>query len=207
MNQGRELLPTRKSLLTRLKNWEDQDSWRAFFDTYWKLIYQTAIRSGLSDAEAQDVVQETVFSVCKSIKDFEYDAKHGSFKGWLLRLTQWRITDQIRKRQKKIKSPAPQGTSTKTSTIERVIDPAGLALEAAWDEEWETNLLEVAVERVKRKVNPNDYQIFDLYAVKQWPVSRVARALKVNRAKIYLVKHRIGNLVKKEIAYLQTKPV
>src|SRR6266496_3881416 len=38
-NDADDLLPTRWSLLTRLKNWDDQASWQEFFDTYWKLIY------------------------------------------------------------------------------------------------------------------------------------------------------------------------
>ena len=48
-------LPTRKSLLTRLKDWDDQESWRDFYNTYWKLIYNVARKAGLTDAEAQDV--------------------------------------------------------------------------------------------------------------------------------------------------------
>jgi hypothetical protein len=32
------LIPTRYSLLSRLQNWDDQDSWKDFFDTYWRLI-------------------------------------------------------------------------------------------------------------------------------------------------------------------------
>ena len=51
-----DLIPTRRSLLNRLKNWEDNESWRSFFDTYWKLIYGFATRRGLSHDEAQDVV-------------------------------------------------------------------------------------------------------------------------------------------------------
>ena len=51
-----ELLPTRRSLLVRLRDWEDQSSWRDFFNTYWKFIYGVAIKSGLSDSEAEDVV-------------------------------------------------------------------------------------------------------------------------------------------------------
>src|SRR5271154_3734366 len=100
MNDCSEFIPTRQSLLSRLKDWNDQESWRVFFDTYWKLIYNAAIKAGLTDAEAQDTVQETVISVMKSMPDFQYDAKKGSFKGWLLSLTKWRITDQFRKRQK-----------------------------------------------------------------------------------------------------------
>ena len=50
-------ISTRYSLLSRMQDLGDQDSWKDFFDTYWRLIYSFAIKSGLTDAEAQDVVQ------------------------------------------------------------------------------------------------------------------------------------------------------
>src|SRR2546425_8473448 len=79
-NDPDELLPTRWILIERLKNWDDQESWRQFFDTYWKLIYGVAIKSGLTHPEAQDVVQETVMSVCKNMPNFKADPAYGSFK-------------------------------------------------------------------------------------------------------------------------------
>jgi hypothetical protein len=48
-----DLIPTRESLLSRPKNWEDRQSWQNFFDTHWNLIYGMARKAGLSDAEAQ----------------------------------------------------------------------------------------------------------------------------------------------------------
>lgn len=201
------IIPTRQSLLSRLKNWNDDAGWRDFFDTYWRLIYHTAVKAGLTDAEAQDVVQETIISVSKSMLKFEYDRTSGSFKGWLLQLTRWRIADQVRKRQRGVDARRPSPTSTRTGTIERIPDPAGVALEASWDAEWERNLLEAAIERVKRKVDPKHYQVFDLYVFKRWTVGRVAKALNINPGKVYLVKHRISRLIKKELALLQTKPI
>jgi RNA polymerase sigma-70 factor (ECF subfamily) len=86
-------IPTRYSLLSRLQDRDDQDSWKDFFDTYWRLIYSFAIKSGLTDAEAQDVVQETVISVSRDIQKFKRDRTLGTFKGWLRNLTRWRIAD------------------------------------------------------------------------------------------------------------------
>src|SRR5215472_3086238 len=100
-----EFIPTRYTLLSRLQNWEDNESWKDFFDTYWRLIYSVARKSGLTEAEAQDVVQETVISVAKHIHKFRRDRKLGSFKGWLRNLTRWRIADQLRKRTRL--APAP----------------------------------------------------------------------------------------------------
>src|SRR5687767_11139741 len=93
-----ELIPTRQSLLSRLKDWQDRDGWKEFFDTYWRLIYTVALKAGLTQSEAEEVVQDTVVSVSKQMPAFQYD-QAGSFKGWLLQITRRRIADQFRKRQ------------------------------------------------------------------------------------------------------------
>ena len=78
-------LPTRQTLLSRLKDWDDAESWREFFESYSKLIYGVARRSGLSDSDAQEVVQETLVTVANKIPDFKYDPNKGSFKEFLIR--------------------------------------------------------------------------------------------------------------------------
>src|SRR6266436_3633656 len=97
-NTPREPIPTRHSLLNRLKDWGDQTSWQEFFDTYWQLIYNVAVKAGLPDAEAQEVVQETVIAVARKIGEFKADPARGSFSAWLMQLTRWRIADQFRNR-------------------------------------------------------------------------------------------------------------
>src|SRR5947207_15006258 len=154
-NDPDELLPTRWTLIERLKNWDDQESWRQFFETYWKLIYSVALKSGLTHPEAQDVVQETIISVSKKIQDFKADPTRCSFKSLLLYLARWRIIDQVRKRPKENaphqqRAPdSPAGNAATTATEERVPDPAGNALDVIWDNEWERNLISVALEKLE----------------------------------------------------------
>jgi len=66
-----ELIPTRRSLLSRLKDRSDQKIWRVFFDTYLGLIYGLAIKAGLSESEAHDAVQETIIAVSKQMPTFK----------------------------------------------------------------------------------------------------------------------------------------
>jgi RNA polymerase sigma factor (sigma-70 family) len=199
-------IPTRRSLLSRLKNWDDQQSWNDFFHTYWRLIYNFALKSGLTDVEAQEVVQETIITVSKQMPNFKYDPKIGSFKSWLLHTTGWRITDQMRKR---LRHPAGAQNASRdtagTALIDRISDPKGADLERVWDEEWKNNLLEVALERVKATVKARQYQIFDLYVIKQWPVEKVAKTLSISVGQVYLAKHRIAAVLKKEIKELETQ--
>jgi RNA polymerase sigma-70 factor (ECF subfamily) len=208
MADRNELIPTRNSLLSRLKDWEDKESWQDFFDTYWKLVYGVAIKAGLTDQEAQEVVQETVITVARRIPEFKYDPATCSFKTWLLNLTRWRITDQLRKRrpEEARKRRRPDQTA-RTATVERVPDPAGIDLDAIWDEEWQQYLINRATENVKRRVSPEQYQIFDLCLFKQWPVKKVARELGVSMGQVYLAKHRVSVLIKKEIKKLRKKTV
>jgi len=196
---------TRSSLVQRLGNWQDHGGWQDFFDTYWKLIYAVAIKAGLSDAEAQDVVQETVVAVAKQMREGGYDRARSSFKNWLCLITRRRIIDHFRKRTnlKKQSHPATDDTS-RTDTIARVPDPASLELDSVWDEEWRKNLMDAAIERVKQKVAPKQFQIFDLSVLKDLPVREVTKLLKVNTAQVYLARHRISALVKKEVARLET---
>ena len=84
--------------LSRLRSWRDEESWQEFFDTYGRLIYRMAMKAGLSDAEAQDVVQETIILVARKMPGFKYDPAIGSFKSWLRLLTRRRIEKQLKKR-------------------------------------------------------------------------------------------------------------
>src|SRR5205814_2800714 len=124
------LLATRRSLVDRLANWDDQRRWQDFFDRYWKLIYSAARKAGLTDCEAQEVVQETVITVAKKIDKLHYDPALGSFKGWLLQITRWRIADQFRKRDSVQAQRECSDDDRKTATIERLPDSNIVDLDA-----------------------------------------------------------------------------
>lgn len=191
-----ESIPTRESLLSRLKNWDDSGSWNDFFNTYWKLIYNAAIKMGLTESEAQDVVQETVISIAKNMPKFRYRKENGSFKGWLLTLTRWRIIDQLRKRD-----------SAHVRFDENDPESGGMVdafeLEGIWNDEWNRNLVDAAINRVKGRIDPRHFQIFDAYVLQRWPIKKVSSALDVSVPRVYLIKHRVTRIIKREIEILE----
>jgi RNA polymerase sigma-70 factor (ECF subfamily) len=87
--------------------------------------------------------------------------------------------------------------------VENVPTPGDPTVEGLWDKEWEENLFEAAVDRVKRRVKEEQFQMFDLYVVKKWPVGKVAQTLGANTGQVYLAKHRIGGLIRKEVQRLE----
>ncbi|NNE93317.1 MAG: sigma-70 family RNA polymerase sigma factor [Verrucomicrobiales bacterium] len=203
---------TRMSLIERLSDWEDQKTWDEFYQTYWRLIYSVSMKKGLGADEAFDVVQETILSVAKQWKKGQkYDPAKGSFKTWLMNITRWRIADQFRKKQRNPAAqnqsggtPGADGEFRGTATIDRLADEGeSEALERIWDIEWRSNLSAVALDKVKKLVSPKQFQIFDAYVLKDWAADKVKSQLGVSMAQVYLAKHRVGGLVKKEIEKLQ----
>ena len=158
-------LATRRSLLTRLRDASDQTGWQEFFETYWKLLYRVARKSGLTEVEAQDAVQATIITVAQQMPKFRYEPARCSFKGWLLLLTRQRIAHQFRKRNKpggdanRLRTPPapgiaePGGASVSVdagpATVDQLPDASGTGLEAIWDEEWQQHLLSAALKQVK----------------------------------------------------------
>jgi len=191
-------LQTRKSLLSRLRDHEDTQSWQTFFDLYWRLLYNVARRAGLDDADAQDVVQDTVMAIAREIPQFHYDPERGSFKQWLFRILRRRVADHFRK---VYRQPARSGMSPEmleeSDEAEAVLLQDGRTLSDAWDQEWERAIMDAAIAQVRAQANPKQFQVFDYCVLKEWPVAKVASTLGMNAAQVYLARHRVSQAVKR----------
>ncbi len=201
-----EFIPTRATLINRLKNWQDQASWQDFFDTYWKLIYGLARKFGLNEEDAQDVVQDTMVSVANQMPNFQYDPKIGSFKSWLRTLIRWRIADLVRKRGPSSTIPLQSDPENGDDfVLKELPDKNNPSIDQLYEQEWQKNLLDAAIAKVKRKIDPQKYQIFDCYVNKEWPPEKVAATFKISVDQVYLAKHRITDMIKSEAKRLETE--
>lgn len=63
-------IQTRPSLLHRLKEGDDVASWQEFYRVYGKLVRDFAIKAGLTDSDADEVVQEIAIGVARHLPGF-----------------------------------------------------------------------------------------------------------------------------------------
>jgi RNA polymerase sigma-70 factor (ECF subfamily) len=193
-------------LLSRLRDWQDQEGWHEFFDTYWRLIYNVARRAGLTDVEAQDVAQNTFVYLARRMPKFRYDRARGSFKSWLRVVTRSRINVYCRREkagEKFIREPFAPEASDGVEALEALPDPAADALDHVWQREWEENLVGTAFRRLRTKVSSQQLLIFRTAMFSELPLSQVAKKLRVNLAQIYLARHRVGKLFNAEVRRLR----
>lgn len=196
---------TRRSLIMRLGDWKDQKSWDEFYRTYWRLIYSVALKAGLREEEAWDVVQETVLTIAKQSVKGMYDPSRGSFKMWLWHITRWRINDQFRQRRKDTAASVLSADGTQREPLSDIPDTSGETFTKIWDREWQNNVMKAAIERVKMRVSPQQFQIFDYNVLRGMSAGEVRKKLGVSVAQVYLAKHRVGSVLKKEVAYIRSQ--
>jgi RNA polymerase sigma factor (sigma-70 family) len=137
--------------------------------------------------------------------DFKYDRSAGSFKAWLLNMTRWRITDQLRKRGRLSECDSSDVTDADTRLTDKVIDPSSDSLDRLWDAEWEKILFNAAVDKVKRRLDPQKYQIFDFCVNKEWPPEKIAESFGISLGQVYLAKHRVTEMIAEEVKKLEGK--
>lgn len=189
---------TRSSLIARVRNASDVVGWRIFHAQYQRLVFHVCSKAGLRREDAEDVSQEALAAVAKSIAEFTLDRSKGSFRGWLRHITAHKIADFLRKKYR-------EGASRVELPAEVFDVRAGEATicDEVWDEEWRSYLLRQALEAVEKDASARSMQIFHMSAVQGLSVEQIRETLGLSRTQVYLAKYRVGSLVKKEIARLR----
>jgi RNA polymerase sigma-70 factor (ECF subfamily) len=163
-----------------------------------------ARKVGLSDSEAQDVVQETIITVAGKMPEFNYDPAVGSFRGWLMLITRNKVTDHLRKKVYRHDGVTiTREIPLDTQLLENQPDAQGLNWEETWNQEWDRHLFDEALAKVKQRISPDQYQMFYLHALKGLSARVAAKRLGVKMTDVYVAKYKVTLLLKKEIAALE----
>jgi RNA polymerase sigma-70 factor (ECF subfamily) len=180
---------TRPSLLLRVRDPRDEESWRAFVDMYAPLIVRYARSRRLQEADAADVCQEVLAQVAKSIRGFEYQPERGRFRDWLGTVTRNRVNrffTRVAGREQAIgealadELPAPEQ-------------------DREWDDAFNTHVLQVALERVRPGFEPKTWEAFRLVWLAHQPAAAVAERLGMPVAGVYLAKSRVLARLRAEV--------
>lgn len=202
---SRPSIPTRPSLLARLSTGDDVEAWMEFYRVYGDLLRRFALKGGLTESEAEEVVQETAIGIARNLPGFRYDPAVCSFKTWMLNFAHWRIHDALRRRgtsgrgESPVPTPVTEDVASATSLIERIADPHPPQFGAEWDAAWEQELREAALGRLRQVLNPKHFQIFDLFALQGRPVREVALRLGVSVPRVYFVRQQVAALLRREM--------
>jgi len=186
---------THATLLARLTDGIDPTAWREFHDRYADLIREFARRRGLQPADCDDVAQEVLLSLTRSMKRFDYDSRKGKFRSYLKTTTEREISRKLRQNKNNRTLGDPGLVAS-----EVVANPAE---DAIWEEEWRRYHVRTAMRRLESEINERNRRAFTLYAMQGRPAAVIAEALEMSIDQVYQAKSRVlrrlSELIKEQI--------
>lgn len=177
---------TSTTLLEGLHDPQNDGAWRRFYARYAPMLCSYARRIGLSDADVQEVVSDTLTTFVQVYRDGRYDRGKARLKSWLGGIAKKKVL-KLRARRRDLSLDALRSANGGRS----VHEPAAPDDSAAFELEWQLERLNQALELLRREAEPETYQAFDLYGVKGWPAARVAAFLGVTSNAVYISKTRM----------------
>jgi RNA polymerase sigma-70 factor (ECF subfamily) len=192
-------LSTRATLLGRLyrSGAADEDSWREFVDYYGRQIYKWCRHWQLQDADAEEVTQRVLVLLLVKMKDFVYDPAR-SFRAWLKTVTHHAWRNLITSRQHAMMGGGDSQQWERLLTIAARDD-----LVQRLEQEFDHELLEEAMIRVRVRVAPHNWEAFRLTAVEGVEPREVARLLDMKIANVYAARCNVQRLLREEVETLE----
>lgn len=185
---------TRLSLLVSLKNPNADDAWTDFDALYRPLVIRVAQAKGLQHADAEDLAQEVLMTVRRTIESFERRGD-GSFRSWLFRVTRNLVVNRLTR------------TSGPTGSGDSKVQKA-LSQQPADDDPTATLFLleyrrarfKQAAAKVKSQFALTTWQAFWLTAIEEQPVDHVARKLGKTPGAVRVARCRVIARLRDEVA-------
>jgi RNA polymerase sigma-70 factor (ECF subfamily) len=144
---GEHVSTTSLTLLERLRRTDDHQAWSRFVDIYTPLLYRWARRSGLTDPDASDLLQDVFVLLLKKLPEFAYDPQKGSFRGWLRTLALNKLRETRRRRRE-----TPAGSNL------QLLDPVEDDASQLWDAEYRQHLVQQAMAVMQRDFEPSTWK-------------------------------------------------
>jgi RNA polymerase sigma-70 factor (ECF subfamily) len=180
-------------LLGRLRDLRDERAWQDFVARYTPRIYGWCRKHGLQDADARDVTQTVLGNVVRGLHS--YDPRRG-FRKWLKAVTHNAWADFVHASRR----GRGTGDTEVLRLLARVEGRDDLVREL--DAEFERELFEEAMARVRSRVDPTTWQAFQLVVFQELPGDEVAARLGLKVGAVYAARHRVRTMLQQEVRNL-----
>lgn len=179
---------TRASLLLRIRDPKDADSWTQFGEVYAPVIFRFLTRRGLQEADAGDVTQNVLLEVAKGIQKFEYKPEQGKFRNWLATISRRQLNRFWNKKSVPTIEPEEMGINQQS--------------DAQWIDAWQSELLRSALQRVQKSVNETTWRAFEMTWIQNEPAAQTSQSLEMPIDLVYSAKARVLKRVEEEVRML-----
>lgn len=193
---------TRRSLVLRLRNADDEAAWGEFVELYEPLVYGIARKKGLQDADALDLCQDVFRAVAGAIGRYDPDPARGSFRGWLFRIARNLVVNFLAAQHRQ-----PRGAGS--TSVQELLEAQPSCDPRAREEyeiEFERRAFRWAADAVRHEFTVTTWQAFWLTGVENRPVAEVAQELGLSAGAVYIARSRVLARLRERVQQLTEDP-
>jgi RNA polymerase sigma-70 factor (ECF subfamily) len=186
---------TRQSLLLRAQT-GDAKAWQDLVALYRPLIVGWLRRQGIRPHEVDDLSQDILLTVVRSLPGFSHSGRHGAFRCWLRTIMRARLSEFWARFWK-----APARPADDAADLERILreieDPAS-ELNRQWDEEHDQYVLRCLLDQMEMEFEPATVRAFRRLALDGAPGAEVAQELGLSVGAVYVARSRVLKRLREE---------
>jgi RNA polymerase sigma-70 factor (ECF subfamily) len=160
-------------------------------ERYGRKIYTWCRHWNLQDADAQDVTQTVLVKLVQKMETFVYDPSR-SFRAWLRTVARNAWNDYWDSRGRAVAAGGSQAVEL-LSTVEARED-----LMKRLDEEFDRELLDEAMFRVRQRVLPRTWRAFEMMAIEGRSGAETAESLGMKVASVFVAKSKVHKFLQEE---------
>ena len=183
---------TRSSILSALRDPAAQTAWGRFFDTYAGFIYGIARGEGLSEADADETVQNVMLELVRGGAAAHYDKSLGPFRGWLGRLSIWRARNLRLRNLRRENAHVAACAAEKAEVAATPVLTIDKELEQTIEDEWMRTVTAAALDRLRAEVSPAHFQTYYASTIEKMDAEAVSHLCGVTPNNLYQIRRRVG---------------
>lgn len=182
---------TQESLLSRVRDVEDDAAWREFDAKYRDLVLRYCRRRGLDPNDGEDVRQLLMMGLARSMRTFAYRPDRGRFRDYLYRGVRNAISRHLSCRNDAARPLFPDEAA-------EVVDPRRSEADQQWEAEWRNHHLRQAMVKAEHVFRGSSLEVFRrLLAGDAAP--DVAAAFGMTAEAVYKVKERVRAFLEERV--------
>lgn len=190
---------TSTSLLDRLRDRGDAESWQVLVDLYTPMIRGWLKRHSGLDQDADDVIQDVLAVVVRRIPEFHREPRVGAFRAWLKAITVNCLRDTWKSRRKH--RPNAAADNQMAELVQQLEDPHS-GLSKMWDQEHDRHVTQRLLEMIRPEFTEKTWLAFQRFALQNEPAESVAADLQITVNAVFIAKSRVLSALRREGAGL-----
>ena len=185
---------TPHSLLQRLRENPNEESWKRLVDLYTPLLRHWLHQAGVDGADADDLMQEVFAAVVRVMPSFRHNRQRGAFRCWLRAILVNRLRGFLREQRTR-----PQFAGEKAlEVLNSLADPTG-DLNRLWDHQHDTFIARRLLELIEPEFTASTWQAFRCQVLDGLSPTEAAETLGLSLDAVYTAKSRVLRRLRREI--------